>query len=212
MEQDGKTIAEVLAEVQGRMEQPKLNAKVNYGNTKFKYADLSELWRVVNAACEGSGLWVYHDVKWQETENGMEPVGVATVISYKGESIEVALVPANMFGKPQDVGSSLTYAKRYSLAMAFGLAADEDDDGQAAAAAQYQPKPARSKQQPKRRQKSASERIEDGIKAITDLDGCPLTREMIVGQLNRLETDEARLGYLADAYKSAKSQMVQQQA
>ncbi len=31
--------------------------------------------------------------------------------------------------KPHDVGSYMTYARRYSLSAAFGLASDEDDDG-----------------------------------------------------------------------------------
>ena len=33
---------------------------------------------------------------------------------------------------PQGFGSAITYAKRYSLAMACGVDADEDDDGKAA--------------------------------------------------------------------------------
>jgi len=33
----------------------------------------------------------------------------------------------------QGFGSGMTYAKRYSLSMALGIAADEDDDGNAAA-------------------------------------------------------------------------------
>lgn len=116
-----KSIWGVLAEVQGIIEQPKLNASVNYGATKFRYADLGELWRVVRAAIAGKGLFVHH------TEDG----GYIQVVAHLGEqSAMLAQCPANLVGKPQDVGSALTYAKRYSLAMAFGLVAEEDDDGQ----------------------------------------------------------------------------------
>jgi hypothetical protein len=31
--------------------------------------------------------------------------------------------------KPQDMGSAMTYAKRYGLCMALGIAAEDDDDG-----------------------------------------------------------------------------------
>jgi predicted metal-dependent hydrolase len=37
-----------------------------------------------------------------------------------------------MSGKPQEIGSALTYARRYSLSALLGIAADEDDDANAA--------------------------------------------------------------------------------
>ncbi|ADG41456.1 hypothetical protein LKI_09585 [Leuconostoc kimchii IMSNU 11154] len=40
---------------------------------------------------------------------------------------------------PQALGSGLTYAKRYSLAMAFGISSDVDDDGNGAQGQQYKP-------------------------------------------------------------------------
>lgn len=39
---------------------------------------------------------------------------------------------------PQAYGSGITYAKRYSISLVFGIAADVDDDGQAAQEAQNQ--------------------------------------------------------------------------
>ena len=33
-----------------------------------------------------------------------------------------------MSGRPQEIGSALTYARRYSLSALIGIAADEDDD------------------------------------------------------------------------------------
>jgi hypothetical protein len=40
--------------------------------------------------------------------------------------------PLPMSGKPQEIGSALTYARRYSLSALLGIAADEDDDANAA--------------------------------------------------------------------------------
>jgi len=40
--------------------------------------------------------------------------------------------PLPMSGRPQEIGSALTYARRYSLSALIGIAADEDDDANAA--------------------------------------------------------------------------------
>ena len=199
MEQDNaKGIFEVLAEVQDKMAQPTLNA-VN-PHFKNKYADLSELWRVVREATKGTGLFVRHEVMWE----GDKPQSVATVANYGGQQVTMASVPVNLFGKPQEVGSAITYAKRYSLAMAFGLAADEDDDGEAAIKAAYQPKPARNPEP----QPSAQERIEKGIKALMGIS--PWTRQTLAPILEPLSDDE-KVKWLADAYREAKVQMAEGQ-
>lgn len=188
-----RNIVEVVAEAMDCIEQPKLNA-VN-PHFKNKYADLSELLRVVNAACKGKGLWVHHDVKWVDNQ----PTGVCTVIEHGTQRVETALVPVPLMGKPQDVGSAITYAKRYSLAMAFGLAADEDDDGEAAQAAKYQPK---------RAQPSDAERVEKGIKALMGVS--IWTRDTLAPILEPL-SDADKVKWLADAYKEAKRQLEEQQ-
>ena len=126
-----KSMFAVLSDVQERIEQPKLNAAVNYGNMRFRYADLGELWRVVRAATKGTGLFIHHT----------EENGCICVMAHLGDqSAELSRCPANLTGKPQDVGSALTYAKRYSLAMAFGLVAEDDDDGQRGAGQIVEPK------------------------------------------------------------------------
>jgi hypothetical protein len=40
--------------------------------------------------------------------------------------------PLPLSGRPQEIGSALTYARRYSLSALIGIAADEDDDANAA--------------------------------------------------------------------------------
>ena len=58
-------------------------------------------------------------------------VGTSTIITHS--SGQFMKFPAFGFSfktnKPHDVGSYMTYARRYSLSAAFGLASDEDDDG-----------------------------------------------------------------------------------
>ena len=192
---DEKTIFSVLAEVQDRIEQPKLNAEVSYKQTKFRYADLPELWRVVNAARKGTGLYVRHVAR--KVDDGT--VWVFAIAAYGDTELELAGVPANLVGRPQDVGSAITYAKRYSLAMAFGLAAEEDDDGQRGSCQEVKPAQAKPSQ---------ADRVEKGIKALMGIS--PWTRDTLAPMLEPLSDDE-KVSWLTNAYREAKAQMGEQQ-
>lgn len=56
-------------------------------------------------------------------------------------------------GTPQQVGSGVTYARRYTLAAVVGLSMVDDDDGQAAAVAE-RPAPAQRREASRRREAS----------------------------------------------------------
>jgi hypothetical protein len=79
-------------------------------------------------------------------ENG---ISVETVLYGYGEEIATGpvSVPAQKI-TAQGYGSAMTYAKRYSLAMAVGIAADEDDDGEAAEDEKPQAAPKKTKPKP----------------------------------------------------------------
>lgn len=187
---DTKDIYGVLAEVQDCIEQPTLNAVVNYGKTQFRYADLPELWRVVRAAIKGSGLFVRH-VTVKEPDGS---TWVACVANLGGQEAVLASVPANLLGKPQDVGSALTYARRYSLAMAFGLAADEDDDGQRGEGQSVKPG-------------VTDEQVARGVKALAGIS--PMDEPTIRTAIRNLDNKAAH-EWLADQYRSAKAQLEEQ--
>jgi len=95
---------------------------------KSKYADLSNCIEAVIEALNANGIGLM-----QRTYESKDGVMVETVFVHEsGEVMECGLlhVPA---GKqdPQGYGSALTYARRYSLLAATGLA-PEDDDGNSA--------------------------------------------------------------------------------
>jgi hypothetical protein len=98
---------------------------------KSKYADLSSVVDAIKKPATDNGLtWtqVMHDA-----DNAAK---VETIILHSsGEwlSCGVISVPVSKHDA-QGYGSALTYARRYSLSAAFGVA-PEDDDGNAAAAA-----------------------------------------------------------------------------
>jgi hypothetical protein len=106
---------------------PAIKTKSN-PHLKSKYADLSACLEAVEDALTAAGIWLY-----QETSECPEGVAVETVFLHEsGESLRCGKlhVPA-VKSDPQGYGSALTYARRYSLMTACGLAA-EDDDGHAA--------------------------------------------------------------------------------
>lgn len=103
---------------------------------KSKYADLSMCIEAVDGAFLDNGIVMY-----QETFEDATGVTVETVLLHEsGEAIRCGKlhVPASK-QDPQGYGSALTYARRYSLMTACGIA-PEDDDGNAAS------KPAKAKE------------------------------------------------------------------
>lgn len=110
---------------------PVLKAKTNPA-FKSRYADLEACLEAVDGACLDAGIALY-----QETSEDATGVTVETVFLHEsGEALRCGKlhVPASK-QDPQGYGSALTYARRYSLLAACGIAA-EDDDGNAASRGQ----------------------------------------------------------------------------
>lgn len=106
---------------------PALKDKTNPAY-KSKYADLGACIEAVDDSFLANGIVMY-----QETFEDQSGVTVETVLLHEsGEMIRCGKlhVPAAK-QDPQGYGSALTYARRYSLMAACGIA-PEDDDGNAA--------------------------------------------------------------------------------
>jgi hypothetical protein len=136
-------ITEALFRFQSICESPK---KDSYNpHFKSKYASLESVMNAVVPALRETGLLLLQDPVREGNS-----IGVKTRIIHKsGEWIEFE--PVIVAAGKQDghgVGSALTYARRYAISTAFGLAT-EDDDGNAAANPQTKQQP---KQQAQRRQ------------------------------------------------------------
>lgn len=116
---------------------PALKEKANPAFKGTKYADLSSCIEAVDDAFLAAGIVMY-----QETFPDDTGVTVETVLLHKsGESIRSGRlhVPASK-QDPQGYGSALTYARRYSLMAACGIA-PEDDDGNAASRPRHKDAP-----------------------------------------------------------------------
>lgn len=138
---DKASFALHLAMVKMKIEQPKKSHKVTVslksgGSYTYSYADLADVDKAIMKAIEktavdGKPLLTYRF----EIDNGAEGVSAETVIidaatGYEERTNRVWFKNVNV-GKAQDSASLISYAKRYSLSAAFGIASEDDDDAQA---------------------------------------------------------------------------------
>ena len=133
--------------------------KVGKGSTnpafKSKYADLADIVAVVLPKLAEHGLaWVTTPTF---TVNGF-------VLAYElrhegGESITGEWpLPDPSAASSQQMGSAVTYGKRYALSAVTGIAPDDDDDGNKASEARSAP----------RRRPSAQETVDAAVKAVNE--------------------------------------------
>jgi hypothetical protein len=110
-----------------QLKQPTKDAKNPF--FKSNYVTLEGVQNAIDAAIKGTGLAYTQIVKNDDNGN----VGVETIITHEsGQYLTtgvLALRPEK--ATPQGYGSTITYAKRYQLASAFGVSSDIDDDGNA---------------------------------------------------------------------------------
>jgi hypothetical protein len=121
-----KHIAQSLVKAQKEFG-PALKTSTN-PHFKSRYADLSNCIEAVIDALNNNGIALI-----QQTHEDQSGVTVETMFLHEsGESLTSGKlhVPASK-NDPQGYGSALTYARRYSLMAACGIA-PEDDDGNAA--------------------------------------------------------------------------------
>ncbi len=116
-------LAAALVKAQAAMKPASMN-KVN-PHFRSKYADLASVIEAVRKPLTDNGLSFTQTMMFSKDDG----LFLSTMIMHtSGQSIwsEYPL-PAN--ATPQQMGSALTYARRYSLSAITGTAADEDDDG-----------------------------------------------------------------------------------
>ena len=143
-----------------QLKQPVKDAKNPF--FKSNYVTLEGVQNAIDAGIKGTGLAYTQIVKNDDNGN----VGVETIITHEsGQYLTtgvLALRPEK--ATPQGYGSTITYAKRYQLASAFGVSSDVDDDGNAGsfktqAKGNYQQNNYKQNYQQPRQQEQASPEI-----------------------------------------------------
>ena len=146
-----------LAKAQGSMS----FAKKDSANPHFKssYADLASVWAAIREPLSANGLSIIQRLTGSD-RTGV--VVVTTLLHSSGEYVNDRIwmpVPAN--ATPQQYGSAITYARRYSLSALVGVAAD-DDDGNAASERAPAPQAQARKAPPAQAKKPAPESAPQG--------------------------------------------------
>lgn len=141
-------IAEALAKAQISFGEIKKDATVNAGKFSYKYATLSNIIDCIKKPLADNGIAVTQPIICKNNIQYLQ----TRLLHTSGESIE-SMMPINTAQAPQQLGSLLTYYRRYQLSSILAIAADEDDDGQAAqqgAKEQTKPRAQQSKAPPKK--------------------------------------------------------------
>lgn len=127
-----KGIAELtkgLAQLRQNLKQPPTSKTVSAGKKySYSYTPLDKVIETVDKAAKGTGITYTQQLK---VSQGM--IAVKTIILHEsGQSLDTGAVVLPGGNTAQTVGSALTYARRYSLSLAFGVASESDDDGRTA--------------------------------------------------------------------------------
>lgn len=155
------TIREKLIAAQADMANPVKTKAVKAGARSYNYEVLSDVLEIVTDALHAHGLGLIQGVR---PRDGMYELH--TGVSDGTEDLILDIRPIEFPADPQVAGSKETYARRYAMKTAFGLAG-VDDDGEAAhqMAARAAQTPAKAQSSPKPT-KTPTKELEDRMKAL----------------------------------------------
>lgn len=123
----GSNLFTALLAVQA--EAPKLQKNAINPHFKNKYISLDALMdAIVPVLSKHKLIWA----TMPTTVNGEPALAYTLIHTPSGEQISEVMLLQAKAASPQDQGSAITYARRYSLMAVLGLVADEDDDGEKA--------------------------------------------------------------------------------
>lgn len=125
MAEETKSLATLLAEAQAEMPNPKKSREGQKGYQKYKYATLDAVVDIIKKPLNARGIFLTQSC--EKAEDGT--MRVQTVVMHEGERIVLDTKPYEYDSDPQEFGKRETYARRYSLLTAFGLAGEDDTDG-----------------------------------------------------------------------------------
>ncbi len=111
----------------GELQNPPKTSKVNAGQKSYYFAPLPEILDAVRPILLKHGL----AIRFQTTPDAGNVLVSCEVIHKSGVVVAQASLHSPGGANMQTVGSGLTYARRYTLTAALGIAADDDDDGEA---------------------------------------------------------------------------------
>lgn len=122
-----------LSKVQGQLKGA-LKDSVN-PHFKSKYADLGSIWEACREPLSENGLAVVQTLSYENDRQML----VTTLGHISGQWMRSVMALPTVKPGAQEVGSCITYCRRYSLAAIIGVC-QEDDDGERAESSYREPK------------------------------------------------------------------------
>jgi hypothetical protein len=130
------------------------------GNYSYTYADLADVTEAAMPILAKHGL-AFSTCPQATERGGYELRGI--LLHNSGETVEGTLPIAG--NSPQEMGSSLTYMRRYLLGCMTGLVTDDDDDGSLAQQSKAPKQPARKRQAAPAKPAETGEAMSDKTRA-----------------------------------------------
>jgi len=120
------TIAQDLAAANLELTNPHKDGKADAGQYSYSYATLDAITALVRPVLANHGISITQDVT---LEDGRLSV-TTTLLHSSGESLTFGPLIGPSGSSWQQLGSGISYARRYQLLACLGLAAGDDDDAQ----------------------------------------------------------------------------------
>jgi len=120
-------LADALVRAQKEFKNPAKNLTGRDGNREYKYADLADTLEAVKGALNSNGIAVLSSTEY----TGEWWVVSTKLLHISGQWIASSL-PIPTDSRPKEMGSIITYWRRYQLSAMTGIAAEDDDDADAA--------------------------------------------------------------------------------
>lgn len=127
---ENNTLSKKFMQVLNEVPNFSTDETANAGSRTYKYLNLSTLLKNIKPIFEKHDIAFSQKVTFDGTGDGRQTLGtVETIIFDENEQQTVCEYPFFVTGDPQQVGSAITYARRYSLTTVLGIFPDKDDDG-----------------------------------------------------------------------------------
>jgi hypothetical protein len=125
---DQKMFMNAFIKAQANFTVPVMNAKVKYGTTDFAYADLSACLAAVLPHLNKEGIALFQPISVED-----DKISVTTTLVHESGYEITSTYVGSALGKAQDIGSAITYGRRYGLISLCSIVGEEDKDGAEAA-------------------------------------------------------------------------------
>jgi ERF superfamily len=131
------TLWQALIAAQGELTNPKAETTGQVAQRKYKYADLASVMDHVRPILASHGLCIVQ--RPIISDDRMAILLETNLCHTSGAMIDSIMPVCGIATAPQQVGSALTYARRYAIMAMLGIAAEQEDDDGSAATQGYKP-------------------------------------------------------------------------